>query len=216
MKNSSKSKLEKSQIIKKKHAGARKKINKKQGNSKIFENKENQNANTKSKSNKKSRIEFVFDKKILFFLLRFFFIFAALNILIDLAPLGVLNNSIATLSSSLIGLTSKENAIIVGEKVFLVTNSCTGLISVSILAAIIFSLKRPVLRKKIFLFIGGAILILLLNIPRISLILFSAKMGFDAELAHTLTWFFMSAIVLIIWYFGTKKIEEINEFNELL
>jgi hypothetical protein len=48
------------------------------------------------------------------------------------------------------------------------------------------------------------------------LVLYAAQKGFDAELVHMATWFLMSAIVLVIWYYGTKKLAGIKEFSDLL
>lgn len=155
-------------------------------------------------------------KKILVFLVKFFVIFAVAQTLIEFAPLAPLNNTITEISASALGLESLRSDVVVGEGVFSVTNSCTGLVSVSILGAIIFSLRKPRLRKKLALFLAGAIIIMLINIPRIMLVLFAAKIGFNAELVHELTWFLMSAIILIIWYYGTKRMEKIKEFRELL
>jgi exosortase/archaeosortase family protein len=155
-------------------------------------------------------------KKILVFLVKFFVIFAVAQTLIEFAPLAPLNNAIAHVSASALGLERNGTEIIIGEGVFVVSNLCTGLVSASILGAIIFSLKRPKLTKKLALFLLGTIIILIVNIPRVMLVLLTAKLGFNAEFVHEVTWFIMSGIVLIIWYFGTKKMEKIEEFRELI
>jgi exosortase/archaeosortase family protein len=163
----------------------------------------------------KSEKPLVLDKKIFFFIIKFFGIFIVLNLLIELSDLSFLTSFIANVSASFLGMQYLNN-IIIGKTFFIITNSCTGLVSTSILASIIFALTKPELKKKIVLFLVGAIVLLIVNIPRIILVLYVSKLGFDTGLVHELTWFLMSAIVLIIWYYGTKRIEKINQFNELL
>ena len=155
-------------------------------------------------------------KKIIWFAVKFFAIFFALHAIIVSAELTLLNQLIAGISASSLGLMHSGNMILTGSGVFFITNSCTGLVSASILAATIFSLKKPGIKAKFAIFFTGLIIIFLANIPRIMLVLAAAQTGLDAELVHTLTWFIMSAIVLIVWYYGTKKIAGIKEFNSLL
>jgi len=155
-------------------------------------------------------------KKIIVFILKFFLIFSLLNLLIEIANLNLLTNFIASVSSNALGLMVIGNAVLVNGSFFVVTNSCTGLVSASILAAIIFSLKKPTFGKKVLLFFCGLVIILVINIPRVMFVLFMAKNGFDAELIHEITWFFMSAIVLLVWYYGTKISLKGKNFNELI
>jgi hypothetical protein len=37
-----------------------------------------------------------------------------------------------------------------------------------------------------------------------------------ADTAHTISWFTTAALVLVAWYFGTKKIAKVTNFKELL
>ncbi|VVB74177.1 Uncharacterised protein [uncultured archaeon] len=155
-------------------------------------------------------------KKIIWFCAKFFVIYFVLQFLIELADLSSLNNFIAYASASLIGIGYLGNTVFVAGEVFTVTNLCTGLVSASVLAAIVFSLRRPKLGQKAILFTSGLVLLMLINIPRVSLVLYSAMLGFDAELVHTFTWFIMSAAVLLIWYYGTKRIAKVKDFSELV
>ncbi|MFA6268381.1 MAG: hypothetical protein WCW13_06670 [archaeon] len=155
-------------------------------------------------------------KKIVFFLIKFTIIFLVLTIIIENADLSFLTQFIASLVAPVLGLTNTANIIGVGGLNFLITNSCTGLVSASILASVIFALKKPSLLKKAGLFTAGLVLLLIINIPRIMLVLFAAQIGFDSELVHEITWFLMSALILIIWYYGTKRILKKEEFSELI
>ncbi|MEI7960938.1 MAG: hypothetical protein WCI04_01250 [archaeon] len=155
-------------------------------------------------------------KKITIFLIKFFLIFGVASILIELINLIPLTNLITNLAAGFLNLPFSASTIFTGTQAFMITNSCTGLVSASILGAIIFALRKPAFQIKLTLFIWGSIALLLFNIPRIMLVLIAAESGFDAELVHEATWFVMSAIVLGIWYFGTKRITNVNDFSELV
>jgi len=156
------------------------------------------------------------NKKIALFIIKFFFIFFLLSFIVEILPLGWLNELIAQVSSSLVGLSAKGAIINIDGFNFIVGNACTGLMSASILAATIFSLAKPSIKKKLMLFTIGLGILLIVNIPRVSLVLLFAKYGFDANLVHELTWFVMSGVILLIWYYGTKKVCEIKDFSELI
>lgn len=167
------------------------------------------------KAAKKSRAD---SKKMLLFLAKFFALFFISSYVIENADLAPLNPLIAGITATATGLSSSGNAVFVPStgETFLVTNLCTGLLSASILLSIIFSLKKPALGKKIIVFLAGMVLLLLINIPRVALVLAAAKNGFDAETAHVASWFLMSAAVVALWYYGTKKIAGTKNFEELL
>ncbi|MEK6958651.1 MAG: archaeosortase/exosortase family protein [archaeon] len=155
-------------------------------------------------------------EKLLWFLAKFFGIYFALTILIELADLSFLTQAIAKIAGDALGMAVSGSIVQINGHTYTISNSCTGLASASILAAVIFSLKKPELVKKVMLFIAGTLILLLANIPRVMLVLVAAKAGFDANMVHTLTWFLMSAIILLIWYYGTKKMGKVKDFSELL
>ncbi|MDD3083807.1 MAG: archaeosortase/exosortase family protein [Candidatus ainarchaeum sp.] len=158
----------------------------------------------------------IFSNKKTIFLLKFFIIFFVIELFILVSNLSFYNSFLAFISSSYLGFLSEGNIIFINGTKFVVDNSCTGLVSIAILAGITFSLKNIDLFKKTKLFVFGSLILLLANIPRIMIVLISANIGFDAELIHVLTWFFMSVIVLLIWYFGLKNTFKIKDFSELL
>ncbi len=143
--------------------------------------------------------------EIVLFLAKFLVIFFILTFLINSVDLSFFSEKEAALVAGVVGLQSQGNAVFLSEKTFFVTNNCLGLITASILAALIFSFKKPDLKKKLGLFAAGFVLIMVVNVFRLWFVLFSATNGFDAELVHTVTWFFMSGVVLFIWYYGSKK-----------
>ncbi|MCX6804273.1 MAG: exosortase/archaeosortase family protein [Candidatus Diapherotrites archaeon] len=158
----------------------------------------------------------LFIEGILFFIIKFLIIFAIATIIVTSVDLSFINKAITSLSAGLVGLTYEGAALSIGNSAFLVTNSCTGLISAGILAGLIFASRNPKFKKKLALFIFGAVILVLVNIPRIALVLLAAKSGYNAELVHELTWFLMSAVVLVIWYYGIKHFGKINDFKELI
>jgi len=154
-------------------------------------------------------------KGILIFLVKFFVIFLVLSMIIEFANLLFLREFITFISASYLSLPFSGTTILVGSSKFLVSATCTGLVSSAILVALLFSSKKPTSGQKIFLAIFGVCLLLLLNIPRVMLVLVSAKVGFDADLVHSITWFIMSAFVIVIWYYGNKAIG-VKDFSKFI
>ena len=156
--------------------------------------------------------------RVRLFLVKFFGIFLILYVLVLLAPIGILENWIAGFEAGILGLETAGNAVFINGDVFVITESCTGLVSGIILFAIIFSLGKPNLRRKILLFISGLAILMLVNLARIYLVL-SAGIEFGAEYAgilHTATWFLTAAVILGVWYYLTKKTVKVKKFSELL
>jgi exosortase/archaeosortase family protein len=159
-----------------------------------------------------------FARKAAFFLLKFFIIYSVLQAAILISPIGPLKEGIALFEAGLLGLESEGNIITLnGSRAEIVAN-CTGLMSISVLAAIVFSLRKPAIKKKIGLFAVGAALLFPLNLLRIYLVLLAA-MAFDLEAfeaIHTTTWFGTSAAILILWYYLTKRVTKAKEFGNMI
>jgi len=156
-------------------------------------------------------------KKLKFFLVKFFLIFGMLYLALYLIDSRPLQEFVALNSARLIGLDAESNTVMVGSKSFLINESCTGFVSIIILASTIFSLRKPGLNKKMKMFFAGSIALFFLNIARVSLVLLVGLQSFQAaELAHVISWFLMSAAIIALWYYSTKKIVKIKRFNELL
>lgn len=159
-----------------------------------------------------------FKQKSAIFLVKFFFIYAILQAAILLMPLETLQNAIAGFEASALGLKAVENVVEYGSHGFEIVANCTGLMSISVLAAVIFSLRKPELEKKIVFFAAGAAILFPLNLIRIYLVIRAAMaLGVEfSETLHVLTWFTTSALILAIWYYFTKKFVGVKEFNSLL
>jgi exosortase/archaeosortase family protein len=153
---------------------------------------------------------------MLLFLAKFFAIYFFLTALVELADLSFLTQPIAGLAAQPFGFTAEGSRILVDGKGFLVTNACTGLSSAAILAALVFGLKRPPIGKKLGVFAIGLAALLLLNIPRVMLVLFAAGHGLNADEVHVYTWFLMSGAILLLWYYGNKKIAKVKDFGEMI
>ncbi len=157
-------------------------------------------------------------KARMLFLLKFFAIFLALQSVIVAAPLSSLNSWIAGFEASALNLESKGNAVFAGNASYIITNSCTGLISGSILAAVVFSLKKPDPKKKTAVFAFGAFVLFAVNLLRVYIVILGGTLyGFGfAEALHVASWFAMSALIVALWYYLTKNWAEIRDFSELM
>ncbi len=158
------------------------------------------------------------ENKTIFFLIKFTVIFSALHYLVWSIPLNFLQNWIAFLQAGFFGLPLQENLVFLEEKQILINPSCTGLISISILAAIIFSLKKPEMKKKMQIFVLAGTIMFFLNLLRIYFVLWSG-LNFGEELIgvlHEISWMTTAVFIIGLWYYFTKKITKVKEFNELL
>jgi len=156
------------------------------------------------------------NKPILIFLIKFFAIFIILEALINLIDLHLLTNLITFIVANFFNLPYLNSTIFINSSSFVVTNSCTGLVSLAILAAITLPLKGMKLKKRVLILAIGAVFLLILNIPRVGLVIYSGLLGFDAEMVHEFTWFLMSAIILLVWFYGIKLIQKEKDFSKLI
>ncbi len=152
------------------------------------------------------------------FFAKFFAIFLFLEFLVVNFPVVPLQEFIARTLASFLGLGYSGSLVFVSEGAFEITASCTGLVSASVLAAIIFSLKKPELKEKAVVFAAGFVALLVVNYFRVLLVLWSGKeFGIAvAEIVHVLSWFVTSGAVIAAWYFFTKKTAGIKDFSGFL
>ncbi len=159
-----------------------------------------------------------FGKKAAVFLIKFFLIYGVLQAAILLAPIGWLKAGIASLEASALGLQSEGSTIAYNSHSFEIAANCTGLMSSAVLAAIVFSLRKPGIWKKILLVAVGSAALFLLNLLRVYFVLLAAT-AFNpaaAETLHTATWFAVAAIILLLWYKLTARIAGTKAFAEML
>jgi len=157
-------------------------------------------------------------KKSIVFALKFFAIFSIAQSIIFFAPMNALTNFIAQIEANALGFEALNDSIIAADSVYVITNSCTGLVSWSILGAIIFSLKKPgFLKKALMTFLGG-ITLFILNLARVAMVIIAGATFNSniAEIAHVISWFVMSGFVIGLWFILTKKATKIRDFSELL
>ena len=157
-------------------------------------------------------------RKELLFLLKFFMIFAAAEALLIYADFSTLESFIAGSAAQWLGLAHSANLIFLQDGTFEINSHCTGLVSASVLAAIVFSLRRPDLPKKAGIFLAGFSLLLVLNYFRVFLVVWTGKTyGIGAgEIVHVASWFTSAAFVLALWYYITKKITGADDFSGFL
>jgi len=159
-----------------------------------------------------------FQKKALVFLVKFFAVYGILQAIIIFAPLQPLLEFIASTEAGFLGTQAIGNVVSFNGHNFEIVPNCTGLMGISVLAAIVFSLRKPELKKKICLFALGAAILFPVNLLRVYLVLLSAR-AFNPEAVenlHIATWFITSAIIIALWYYMTKKVAKVEEFSDFL
>ncbi len=157
-------------------------------------------------------------RKELAFLLKFFVIFAAVEALLLYADFSLLENYIAASAANWLGLPHSANLIFLPDGTFEINSQCTGLVSAGVLAAIVFSLRKPDLGKKAAIFLAGFALLLVLNYFRVYLVVWAGKAyGIGAgEMVHVASWFTTAAFVLALWYYFTKRVAKTKDFAGFL
>jgi exosortase/archaeosortase family protein len=141
------------------------------------------------------------------FFLRFFSIVAVSQALLIVFEPYWLESLIASAEAALLGLRSTGNIIYMEGQPFAISANCTGLLSSSVFAAIVFSLRKPELKKKIAIALAGISALFALNFVRVYLVMAAGNiLGMQwLNTAHLLSWFAMFGAVLGAWYFLTKK-----------
>jgi len=157
-------------------------------------------------------------KKKIIFLSKFFGIFFVLEYIIMTCDFSFLQEFIAQTIALILNLESNGSIIFTQKGNFEIVSSCTGLVSGSVLASIVFSLKKPELNKKIELFLTGFVILLILNYFRVLLVVEAGAMfgTMIAEALHVISWFSTAIIVLFLWYKGTKKVTKVQDFEGFL
>jgi exosortase/archaeosortase family protein len=158
-----------------------------------------------------------FKGKAFGFTLKFFIIFALLYALLFMLDFSIIENWLASLEAGFLGIQAFGNQVQVGEGLFAITESCIGLFSGIVLAAIVFACKKPSLKLKAGIAVLGIALLFLINILRVYFVLLAGKaFGIQAaELVHVASWLAMTAIIIGTWYYLTKKISG-KKFEELI
>jgi exosortase/archaeosortase family protein len=157
-------------------------------------------------------------KRNAIFMLKFFVIYGVLQAIIDYAPMTFITESIARFEGALISRPVIGSSIYVDGVEYIITNSCTGFVSLSILAAVVFGLRKPEIKKKVLLLGLGALILLPSNLVRVfAVLIVGANFGpFWADLTHKTSWFMMSGLIIGVWYYATKRFAGIRNFHELL
>lgn len=152
------------------------------------------------------------------FLAKFFVVFFVFEWLLTFLRAEPLQDFIASSQAAFFGLKTSTNLIFVEDGIFEINSSCTGLVSSIILGAIVFSLKKPELPKKIAIFLSGALLLVFLNYFRVMAVIFvGVHYGMRAaEIVHVISWFSTTAFVIGIWYLFTKRISKVKNFAGFL
>ena len=154
------------------------------------------------------------NKKETFFLLKFFAIVIFFQLLLIAFEPIALEEFLASAESAPLGLESTGNLIQLSEGAFVITANCTGLLSAGVFIAIVFSLRKPCLGKKLMISAAGILTIFIVNLARLFAVILTGKtFGLAvAELVHVVSWFAMFFAIMMAWYYFTKKSgQEIKE-----
>jgi exosortase/archaeosortase family protein len=157
-------------------------------------------------------------EKEAFFLLKFFAIFVFLELLLYIIGFESLQIMIAKSQAKVLNLVSEGNNIFSDSGIFEINPSCTGLVSGIILAAIVFSLKKPDLPKKLVVLVSGALVLFVINYFRVLVVIWSGiEFGMQvAEAVHVVSWFSTTFFVFGIWYYFTKFISGVKNFDDFI
>jgi exosortase/archaeosortase family protein len=161
---------------------------------------------------------FWIEKREAFFILKFFAIFLILELALHIIGFEQLQNMIAKSQAKVFNLVSEGNNIFLDAGVFEINPSCTGLVSGIILAAIIFSLKKPDLPKKIFILISGSLVLFVINYFRVLIVIWAGiEFGMQAaEAVHVVSWFSTTFFVFGAWYYFTKLVSGAKNFDDFI
>jgi len=87
--------------------------------------------------------------------------------------------------------------------IILIDYQCSGFFSIFVYLALIFNpIIRLSIKKRVFVFILGAIVLYIANILRL-FALFEFTNSLSVNCLHILGWIFMSTIIFVLWYFLT-------------
>ncbi|MBI5635376.1 archaeosortase/exosortase family protein [Candidatus Micrarchaeota archaeon] len=145
------------------------------------------------------------------FLLKFFALFAVLFAAVYYAPLSFLTDFIAFVESVLLNLVgmsviSAGSLVISREIVFQIVNECTGLVMLSMLAALLYATPSISRREKILGLALFAIPLLLFNLARLFLtMLVGISFGQGAlDSIHFILWILDALVVFLVWMHLSK------------
>ena len=158
------------------------------------------------------------EKREWVFIGKFVVIFSVLEFIIFNVDMSFLQFFITQTQANFFNLQFRNNLIFVKDGTFAIVPSCTGVVSGSILAGIVFSLKKPELKKKIGVFLAGLAALLFLNYFRIMFVIWVGKeYGLEiADWVHVVTWLFTAVFVIGAWFVVTKKVTGVKDFQGFL
>ncbi len=137
----------------------------------------------------------------------FFLVYAVSTVILWFGNWSWLENILASIVGNALHFPVLENQIAVGNDFFAITESCTGLASLSVWLAVVLPLKQPKGKTKLIWMVAGGIGLLIANVLRLLVVLQSAQ-WFGAEFAqwvHLASWFAMSALIILFWFFALKR-----------
>lgn len=141
------------------------------------------------------------------FIIRFTVLFVGMELLLILFPPIGYQQWIATQIGNLLHVPVDQTFLRVGGSFFEISAFCSGFTTFALFAGLVLGFSIPSIERKIGLLLSGGLFILVLNFIRIYLVVWIGEhysIG-AAETFHMITWFVLSALVMILWFILMKK-----------
>lgn len=154
------------------------------------------------------------------FLIRFFVVFFAIELLLAYFPPVAYQTWLAESVGSVVHVPANGIFLSVNGIQFEISAFCTGLTSWGLLVGLLVGFTYPPWLKKIKYAALGLVGILMVNFFRLILIVYvgMATHLTMVDVLHTMTWFVMSALVVGVWYWmlcrhvKTRDSKKVAEF----
>ncbi|MEK6902300.1 MAG: exosortase/archaeosortase family protein [archaeon] len=141
------------------------------------------------------------------FVVRFFLVFFAVELLLFLFPPLGYQEWIATQIGNLLHVPVNETFLLVNESWFEISAFCSGFTTLALFAGLVLGFNIPDWATKVRFLMEGGLLIFLLNFIRIYFVVWvGVNYSFAAaETFHILSWFALSGMILWMWMELMKK-----------
>jgi exosortase/archaeosortase family protein len=158
------------------------------------------------------------NKKFQHFVLVFLGIFVLFQVLAVVTPLHGLQNFMASVIGNIYSIPVRGDTLLLQPVPFVITPLCTGITSISIWLGLLFGFRLPPLKEKWALAIWGSAIILLINFIRVQLIVYAGTLYYvdQVEMAHTISWFVLSAIIVVGWGYFMRRRYGWKNSNEMV
>ncbi len=145
---------------------------------------------------------FIQNKRVRRFLIRFFLVFALVEVFLTIAPPLAFQMWLADALGSVLHIPTDGIFLFVNGIAFEISAFCTGLTTWGLWLGLLYGFSYPRGMDKLKYALLGLIGIIFVNYFRLLVIVYLGKVSSFAAVdgLHTLTWFIMSALVMGAWF----------------